>query len=126
MTHNFRKPTLPHRAEFLTLPATIYCSDRLYSPTVADRFATRNKRARPLPFTLASIALLAFCVMPGAGRLWKTLRAWHDFPLLLLMIWGVVSLTGSAGIDGPLLKGSSTGSPEPEEASESATHAPPN
>jgi hypothetical protein len=29
---------------------------------------------RPLPFTLASIALLVFVVMPGAGRLWKALH----------------------------------------------------
>ena len=75
MTHIFRKPTLPHWAEFLTLPATIYCSDRPYSLTIADRFATRNQRARPLPFTLASIALLIFCVMPDADRLWKTQHA---------------------------------------------------
>jgi hypothetical protein len=30
---------------------------------------------RPLPFTLASIALFVFFVMPGAVRLWKTLYA---------------------------------------------------
>ncbi len=57
MKHIFRKPTMPHWAEFLTLLATIYCSDRLYSLTIADRFTTWNQWVRPLPFTLASIAL---------------------------------------------------------------------
>ncbi|MFF4401992.1 hypothetical protein [Streptomyces sp. NPDC001480] len=75
MKHIFRTPTMPHWAEFLTLLVTIYSSDRLYSLTIADRFANWNQWVRPLPFTLASIALLVFCVMPGAGRLWKTLYA---------------------------------------------------
>ncbi|KMS85614.1 hypothetical protein ACZ91_41340 [Streptomyces regensis] len=66
---------MPHWAEFFTLLVTIYSSDRLYSLNVADRFANWNQWVRPLPFTLASIALLVFCVMPGAGRLWKTLYA---------------------------------------------------
>jgi hypothetical protein len=73
MKHIFRQPTMPHWAEFLTLLATIYASDRLYSLTIADRLANWNQWVRPLPFTLASIALLVFCVMPGASRLWKTL-----------------------------------------------------
>jgi len=73
MKHTFRKPSMPHWAEFLTLLATIYCSDRLYSLTIADRFTTWNQWVRPLPFILASIALLVFIVMPGAGKLWKTL-----------------------------------------------------
>ncbi|MGW3445373.1 hypothetical protein [Streptomyces sp. NPDC001076] len=75
MKHIFRTPAMPHWAEFLTLLVTIYSADRLYSLTIADRFANWNQWVRPLPFTLASIALLVFCVMPGAGRLWKTLYA---------------------------------------------------
>ncbi|MEV7817583.1 hypothetical protein AB0P05_44225 [Streptomyces flaveolus] len=74
MKRIFRNPTMPHWAEFLTLLVTIYSSDRLYSLTVADRFATWNQWVRPLRFTLASIALLVFVVMPGAGRLWETLH----------------------------------------------------
>ena len=60
---------MPHWAEFLTLLATIYSSDRLYSLTIADLFANWNPWRRPLPFTLTSIALLVFYVSPApAGR----------------------------------------------------------
>ncbi|TSB31562.1 hypothetical protein [Streptomyces benahoarensis] len=65
MPHMFRTPAMPHWAEFATLLATIYVSDRLYSLTVADQFAHWNQWVRPLPFALASIALLVFVVMPG-------------------------------------------------------------
>ncbi|MFJ5032719.1 hypothetical protein ACIQB5_32585 [Streptomyces sp. NPDC088560] len=75
MKHTFRTATMPHWAEFLTLLVTIYSSGRLYSLTIADRFANWNQWVRPLPFTLASIALLVVFVMPSTGRLWKTLYA---------------------------------------------------
>lgn len=75
MKHIFRKPAMPHWAEFLTLLATIYPADRLYSLTIAGRFANWNQWVHPLPFTLASVTLLVFFVMPGAARLWKALHA---------------------------------------------------
>ncbi|WP_329529343.1 hypothetical protein [Streptomyces sp. NBC_01462] len=75
MPRMFRAPALPHWAEFCTLLATIYLADQLWSRTVAGRFAHWNPWVRPLPFTLASIALLVFVVMPGAGRLWKALHS---------------------------------------------------
>ncbi|WP_327241631.1 hypothetical protein [Streptomyces sp. NBC_01320] len=70
MPHMFRTPAMPHWAEFATLLATIYVSDRLCSLTVANQFAHWNQWVRPLPFALASTALLVFVVMPGAARLW--------------------------------------------------------
>ncbi|MFJ2022048.1 MULTISPECIES: hypothetical protein [Streptomyces] len=63
---------MPRWAEFLTLLATIYTADRLWSLTLAPCFASWNPWMRSLPFTLATIALLVFVVMPGAARLWKT------------------------------------------------------
>ncbi|MFK4266260.1 hypothetical protein [Streptomyces milbemycinicus] len=75
MKHIFRSATMPHWAEFLTLLATIYPADRLYSLTVADRFAHWNQWLRPLPFTVAVLVILVFIVMPGAGKLWRALYA---------------------------------------------------
>ncbi|MGW1800284.1 hypothetical protein ACWCQN_31145 [Streptomyces sp. NPDC001984] len=75
MKRLFRRAAMPHWAEFLVLLATIYPADRLYSLTVAGRFALWNEWLRPLRFTLGVLVLLVFIVMPGAGKLWKALHA---------------------------------------------------
>ncbi|MFF3467651.1 hypothetical protein ACWCQN_36105 [Streptomyces sp. NPDC001984] len=75
MKRLFGRAAMPHWAEFLVLLATICPADRLYSLTVAGRFAHWNEWLRPVSFTLGVLVPLVFIVMPGVGALWKSLHA---------------------------------------------------